>query len=165
MIASAVAAASQIYEEIANRKILYLPVNKVWYDMIFSGEKPEEYRELKPYWVRRFIDISRYPSEEKNDTKNIPEDVLYDIQWNKAVWPDILKGYYCDAIDFTHVCFRNGYSRNARTMLVECKGISIGKCKPKWSGSMSGDHFIISLGKIIKHNHDEVLKAVVHQHV
>lgn len=30
-------------------KILYLPLNKEPYDMIERGEKPEEYREDKPY--------------------------------------------------------------------------------------------------------------------
>lgn len=34
-------------------KILYLPLKKKWYEMIESGEKPEEYREDKPYWRRR----------------------------------------------------------------------------------------------------------------
>ena len=34
-------------------KILYLPLKKKWYEMIESGEKPEEYREDKRYWRRR----------------------------------------------------------------------------------------------------------------
>lgn len=31
-------------------KILDLPLKAKWYDMIESGVKPEEYREIKPYW-------------------------------------------------------------------------------------------------------------------
>ena len=34
-------------------KILYLPLKKKWYEMIEGGEKPEEYRENKPYWCKR----------------------------------------------------------------------------------------------------------------
>jgi len=30
-----------------------LDAKKQWFDMIASGEKREEYRELKPYWSRR----------------------------------------------------------------------------------------------------------------
>lgn len=30
--------------------ILHLHLKKKWYDMIASGEKKEEYRELKPYY-------------------------------------------------------------------------------------------------------------------
>ena len=34
-------------------KILHLTLKKKWFDMIASGEKREEYREIKPYWARR----------------------------------------------------------------------------------------------------------------
>ena len=34
-----------------NNKTLYLPLKAKWYDMIESGEKEEEYREIKPYWI------------------------------------------------------------------------------------------------------------------
>lgn len=31
-----------------------LPIKKKWFDMILSGEKKEEYREIKPYYETRF---------------------------------------------------------------------------------------------------------------
>lgn len=34
-------------------KILHLTLKRQWLDMIASGEKREEYRELKPYWHKR----------------------------------------------------------------------------------------------------------------
>lgn len=34
--------------------MLILPIKKKWFDMILSGEKKEEYREIKSYWSRRF---------------------------------------------------------------------------------------------------------------
>lgn len=37
----------------ANKKTLYLPLKKQWYEMIERGEKREEYREMKPYWQKR----------------------------------------------------------------------------------------------------------------
>lgn len=36
-------------------KVLYLTLKKKWFDMILSGEKKEEYREIKLYWYRRFL--------------------------------------------------------------------------------------------------------------
>ncbi len=33
--------------------MLILPIKKKWYDMILSGEKKEEYREIKPYYRSR----------------------------------------------------------------------------------------------------------------
>lgn len=34
--------------------MLILPIKKKWLDMIISGEKKEEYREIKPYYTARF---------------------------------------------------------------------------------------------------------------
>ena len=34
-------------------KILHLTLKKEYFDLIASGEKIEEYREVKPYWIRR----------------------------------------------------------------------------------------------------------------
>lgn len=34
--------------------MLILPIKKKWFDMILSGEKKEEYREIKPYYKSRF---------------------------------------------------------------------------------------------------------------
>jgi len=34
---------------------LHLTINKKWFDMILSGKKTEEYREIKPYYNLRLI--------------------------------------------------------------------------------------------------------------
>ena len=34
--------------------MLILPIKKKWFDVIKSGEKKEEYREIKPYYDTRF---------------------------------------------------------------------------------------------------------------
>lgn len=34
--------------------MLTLPIKKQWFDMIVSGEKPEEYRDDTPYYESRF---------------------------------------------------------------------------------------------------------------
>jgi len=39
-------------------KILHLTLKKKWFDMILSGEKKEEYREIKPYWTKRLMCVS-----------------------------------------------------------------------------------------------------------
>lgn len=36
-------------------RILYLPIKKQWFDMIASGEKKAEYRDIKPYYDSRFM--------------------------------------------------------------------------------------------------------------
>lgn len=94
-------------------KTLNLTLKRKWFDMIASGEKREEYREVKPYWIRRFT--------------------------LKAI---IFKS-------FDTITFRNGYAKDAPTMVVECEGITIGKARPEWSDNWQGDVFIIKLGNII----------------
>ena len=37
-------------------KTLDLVLKRKWYDMIASGEKTEEYREIKPYWIMRMME-------------------------------------------------------------------------------------------------------------
>jgi hypothetical protein len=39
-------------------KALHLTLKKKWFDMIASGEKKEEYREIKVYWIRRLKDMT-----------------------------------------------------------------------------------------------------------
>lgn len=36
-------------------KTLTLSLKKKWFDMIASGEKKEEYREISPYWIKRLL--------------------------------------------------------------------------------------------------------------
>ncbi len=40
--------------------MLTLQIKKKWFDMILSGEKKEEYREIKPYYITRFRKLFRY---------------------------------------------------------------------------------------------------------
>lgn len=87
-------------------KILELPLKKEWYNMIESGEKREEYREIKPYWSKRFVGFDapllshRYGYQHAN-----------------------VKGY-------THVRFRYGYTK--RTMLYKIDEIIIERGNPYW---------------------------------
>ena len=47
-------------------KILYLPLKKKWYEMIESGVKPEEYRDIKPYWCKRLYKNGDMTTQEFN---------------------------------------------------------------------------------------------------
>lgn len=87
--------------------------------MIASGEKKEEYREIKPYWKTRLTDQKKDWARPQN-------------QWKFK--------------DFDVIEFKNGYGKNSPTITVECKGIEIGTAKPEWSDNWQGDVFIIKLG-------------------
>lgn len=119
------AQANDIHNEIIDRemRILYLPLKAQWYEMISNGIKTEEYREVKPYWTRRFIGMNQPLFSFRNGYQ----------QAN-------VKGY-------THVKFSYGYTK--RTMTFEIKEITIGKGKTEW-GAPKEDVFIIKLGNRIK---------------
>jgi len=40
-------------EKMLKPKILHLTLKRKWFDLIASGEKRREYREIKPYWATR----------------------------------------------------------------------------------------------------------------
>lgn len=53
--------------------MLILPIKKKWFEMILSGEKKEEYREIKSYYRKRFENIWG-----KNLAKgNVPKEIMF----------------------------------------------------------------------------------------
>ena len=57
--------------------MLILPIKKKWFDMIASGEKKEEYREIKPYYESRFL------NEFKRNNKSLVFDVIFRNGYSK----------------------------------------------------------------------------------
>ena len=57
--------------KIDGKEVLILHVKKKWWDMIKSGEKPEEYRRLTDYWFKRLVEIVPYVIEAKYKKGNI----------------------------------------------------------------------------------------------
>lgn len=120
-------------------KILCLPLKKKWYEMIESGVKTEEYRDLSAYWISR---LTRYGDDEKLNGR-LYADFL-------STSPNVLKLNIEAGIekfaDFDAIKFSYGYTK--RTMTFECKGITISRGKAEW-GAPDNDVFIIKLGKRI----------------
>lgn len=117
-------------------KVLHLPLKKEWYEMIESGVKTEEYREIKPYWEKRLVDY-----------KSLKEDYnrIAFRRYVLGVWTNPCKEY---PRGYTHVKFSYGYTK--RTMTFSTKDITTGKGKTEW-GAPDEDVFIIKLGnKILK---------------
>lgn len=79
-------------------KILHLTLKKKWFDLIKSGEKKVEYREIKPYWEKRLCEIITIYNTGRRDY--LPKT-------------------------FDKIRFRNGYSKNCPVMDVEWEGMGI----------------------------------------
>lgn len=104
-------------------KKLKLTLKKEWFDMVLSGEKYEEYREIKPYWISRLIK-NRYEMESQ----------VYDEMCNDLKEPllhhssveDLLKFFNCDWVKYGSVEFTNGYSKKSPMVTKEIYSIDIG---------------------------------------
>lgn len=117
-------------------RTLNLTLKKGWFDMILSGNKTEEYREIKPYWITRLVDtIFKYQSKEEF------------MKWYYNPPEKVTLQHLVNAYDT--VTFKNGYSKDARTMIVEFKSVEIG-VGLYVMGAPNYPVFIIKLGKILE---------------
>lgn len=116
--------------EAKQARILYLTLKGRWFDMILSGEKREEYRDLKVYWANRLCSNIRCDSV-GGWLHNIDSSVSF--------------------INFDAVRFARGghFHPSIPQMTVECKGIGIGKGKQEW-GATGDEYFVIKLGNILQ---------------
>lgn len=109
--------------------MLTLSIKKKWYDMILSGKKKEEYREIKPYYISRFRKILY-----------VPAFFLDNI---------VLKGLKdCEKYPFK-VLFRNGYGRNVPAFIAECT-LSVGTGKEEWGAEKGKQYFVLTIHKILE---------------
>lgn len=100
--------------------MLILPIKKKWFDMILSGEKKEEYREIKPYYKTRF--------------KNVFDMSPY--------------SFIPTGMDRQQVMFRNGYSANSPSFIADCS-LDIKKGKEKWGTEPDVEYYVLTIHKIV----------------
>lgn len=107
--------------------------------MIESGVKTEEYREIKPYWIKRLM--------AHKDGYKIPEFMLEVYSEHITTLKVLLSEDKLESIDFDSIKFSYGYTK--RTMTFELERITIGKGRKEW-GAPDNDVFIIKLGGRVK---------------
>lgn len=120
-------------------KTLHLNLKKKWFDMILSGEKTEEYRDITEYWVRSLIN----PTDEGVTVQG----VLYAINHpTETLW---INDYF-EFKDFDTITFSNGYSKNRPQFVIEFKGLEIREGNPEWGAEPEERYFVLKLGDLIK---------------
>mgnify|MGYP003472556314 FL=1 len=105
-------------------KDLYLPLKKEWFDLIKSGEKKEEYREMNQYYERRFFN-SILP----------PRFDFVEIEVGKRLRT------------FAKVVFTCGYPKaddTERRLVFKNPKIRIGEGKPEWGAEKGKKYFVIT---------------------
>lgn len=75
--------------------MLWLPIKQRWFNLILQGTKKEEYREPKPYWLKR---IAKEMGIQSLDISNINQIIGREIK----------------------ITLRAGYKKNSDTLVARC---------------------------------------------
>lgn len=97
--------------------------------MIVAGEKTEEYREIKPYWIKRLVNQNSDRGFIGLDEHGIKSVIYGELEY----------------IPYTHILFINGYRKDSPRIEKEIERITIwkpkkGLCPDKW---LDTEFFII----------------------
>lgn len=118
--------------------MLILPIKKKWYDMILSGEKKEEYREIKPYYEIRLqnffgaIAVESLSGYKLLQGDSVPEEIRRE--------------------PVQQILFRNGYSKESPSFIAKCT-LSVGEGRPEWGAEPEKEYFILSIIEIVNDEH------------
>jgi hypothetical protein len=120
-------------------KVLHLTLKKKYFDMIASGEKKEEYREIKPYWADR---LTWHEHHDRISCINSLEDELY-ADSERTYKTGVYKNWF-DVVEF-----KNGYGKNSPKIRLKFKCITHGEGRPEWGAEPGKKYFVIKLGERI----------------
>ena len=125
-----------------DNKTLHLVLKRKWWDMIASGEKMEEYREVCHYWAIRLLN-EQYRWYTMNT--DYPKDFLVWIREHLEHREDI------QFRQFEKVCFHLGYTNNTMTFKITSMNVMYGEvCKQEWGAEPNKMYFVIKLGERIE---------------
>ena len=121
-------------------KILHLVLKCKWWDMIASGEKKEEYRDITSLYCARLLIKGDWYYLKQTYIRYDEDDIMRIVKMYAG--KSQLRWQHYDA-----VCLHRGYTNV--TMLYEFKGTSIGYGNPAWGAPTDKEVFVIKLGKRI----------------
>lgn len=101
--------------------MLTLPIKKKWFDMILSGEKKEEYRQLNDYYRIRFCNL----------------------------FPGFEDSFVDPKIGAKPIVFRNGYRKDSPSFTALCS-FRIGTGKEEWGAEKDKQYFVLTIHEILR---------------
>ena len=119
-------------------KKLTLSLKKQWFDMIKSGQKKEEYREIKDHYLHAFLRV--------NDLENyFHHDLPAHLFANRQIIN--IGGFYKH---FDRLVFTLGYPKaddTERRLYFKNPKIRIGTGRPEWGAEPGKNYFVITWGE------------------
>lgn len=116
-------------------KTLTLPLNKKWFDMIKSGMKKEDYREIKPYYEKRLLDYKAIKADAQ---------VLAFKRYILRIPYDVCKDY---PRGFDTIVFTLGYPKaddTERRLVFKNPRVRFGEGKQEWGAVPGKLYFVIT---------------------
>ena len=101
--------------------MLILPIKKKWFDMIALGHKKEEYREIKPYYTKRFQNIGLLDKRHEDEATNRTAEIA----------------------------LRNGYAATDPTLIVKVE-LKFGLGKEEWGADPNEWYYILAIKKVLR---------------
>ncbi len=126
---------------------LQLSLKKNWFEMTKSGVKTECYREITPYWTKRFFNICSI-------SINSPERISDFLKNKKDINERELEFYFRTFRKiFTQNTMTLGYPKSGdteRILKLEHKGIEIRTGNPEWGAEPGKLYFVILHGSVVE---------------
>jgi hypothetical protein len=121
--------------------------------MIEAGIKKEEYREIKPFWIKRLIWF--HEEMEVGVFEEFCTDLIFaaNNSENKRFsnCDDVLDYFNTEVAFFNDVHFARGghFHPSLAQMTLKGKGIRIGEGREEWGAEPGKKYFVIELGEVI----------------
>ena len=119
-----------------------LVLKKKWYSKIASGEKIEEYRDLKPYYAKRLLATA-------GSDGNVAKLSTVESEWYMdGTHLDILKREMSAKkvlCPYKYVTFFLGYAKDRPKMTLPIVGVEIREGRKEWGAEEGKEYFVIKL--------------------
>ena len=121
---------------------LQLSLKTQWFEMTKAGIKTEDYREITPYWCKRFINgkfSEQYTVEEFCETLKTSRDASNLMRlYQKPFTTNIMTLGYPSKTDTN------------RILKFKHEGIKISTGNPEWGAEPNKLYFVVKHGEVVK---------------
>lgn len=116
-------------------KTLTLTIAEPWFSMIRDGKKKEEYREIKPHYIRQFIKF-----------EPLKNDLIRDYNFHRGFDEGEINGIETELLNlqYDRLVLRNGYRADSPKTTFRNPRIRIGTGRPEWGAEYGKQYFIIT---------------------
>ncbi len=114
--------------------MLVLPIKKQWFDMILSGKKKEEYRDIKPYYTKRFSKVGLLTEEIAGFGRDECNNVIINFK-------PLNTDRTCQ------ILFRNGYSSESPSFVAKVS-VTISEGNIDWGAEPGIKYYVLHIKEI-----------------